>query len=194
MRITLIRHGITKGNQSGRYIGTTDEELSYEGKEELIRLSRAGMYNDITPDIIFTSPMQRCIQTKELLFGKIDSQIVSDLRECDFGDFEGKNYIELNGNKDYQMWIDSGGTLPFPNGEDTKAFKQRCVSAFEKLTKDTKACKEIALIVHGGTIMAIMEAFDSDKKNYFEYQVKNCEGFITEYDEGIISVKRKIIK
>ena len=34
-----------------------------------------------------------------------------------FGSFEGKTYFDLNGNEDYQRWIDSGGTLPFPGGE-----------------------------------------------------------------------------
>ena len=52
------------------------------------------------------------------------------LKECDFGDFENKNYKELSGNPDYQAWIDSGGTLPFPGGEDSEAFRIRCREGF----------------------------------------------------------------
>ena len=48
------------------------------------------------------------------------------LKECDFGDFENKNYKELSGNPDYQAWIDSGGALPFPGGEDPEGFRNRC--------------------------------------------------------------------
>ena len=43
------------------------------------------------------------------------------LEEMDFGDFEYKNYHELNGNAAYQAWIDSGGTdcLPKWGGQGT---------------------------------------------------------------------------
>ena len=43
-----------------------------------------------------------------------------------FGSFEGKTYFDLNGNEDYQRWIDSGGTLPFPDGESRAEFITRC--------------------------------------------------------------------
>lgn len=49
--------------------------------------------------------------------------IIEELSECDFGEFENKNYKELSGNQDYQRWIDSNGTLPFPGGESREAFK-----------------------------------------------------------------------
>ena len=42
--------------------------------------------------------------------------------------------------------------------------------------------------------MAIMEAFDKDKKNYFDYQVSNGEGYLTEYNNGIITVKKELKK
>ena len=51
----------------------------------------------------------------------------------DFGAFEGHNYQELSGDPAYQRWIDSGGTLPFPEGESREEFIRRNVAGYEKM-------------------------------------------------------------
>ncbi len=65
---------------------------------------------------VFVSPMLRCRQTAEILFPQIPQIEIDPWREMDFGEFEGKNYAQLNGDPRYQAWIDSGGTLAFPGG------------------------------------------------------------------------------
>lgn len=49
--------------------------------------------------------------------------IIEELAECDFGEFENKNYKELEGNPHYQEWIDSNGTLPFREEKAGKGLK-----------------------------------------------------------------------
>ena len=101
MRWILIRHGKTKGNLEGRYIGCrSDEPLCPEGTEEL----EQGMYPAVSR--VYTSPMRRCLETAELLYPGVPTEIIPEFRECDFGEFEGKNYAELNGRADYQAWMD----------------------------------------------------------------------------------------
>lgn len=172
MRWVLIRHGQTQGNLERRYIGCrTDEPLCAAGREAL-RLRR---YPEVSR--VFASPMRRCIETVAILYPGMTPEHVADFRECDFGAFEGKNYAELNGRADYQAWIDSGGALPFPGGESRATFASRCVNAFERLrAQDFR--EDCALIVHGGTIMAIMERVAVPQGSYFDYQVKPGEGFL----------------
>ena len=59
-------------------------------------------------------------------------------------------------------------------------FRKRCVCGFEemmeKMIKGKR--KKIAFVVHGGTIMSVMEAFDPEKKEFYHWQVKNGKGFI----------------
>ena len=185
--LILIRHGKTAGNLLGRYIGSrTDEPLCDEGREEL-----AGKQ---LPEVerLYVSPMKRCVETAEILwpgFDRKEMQKVTDLRECDFGDFENKNYKELSGNEDYQAWIDSNGTLPFPNGESMDAFKSRCLEAFARIVEDVSGAEQewiasgktgifrAGIVVHGGTIMAILEQYGYPKAAYFDYQVKNGCGY-----------------
>lgn len=174
MKYILIRHGRTQGNLEGRYIGCrTDEPLCKQGIDEL----RAAHYPHV--ERVFVSPMKRCMQTAQLLYPNSPLQVVDDLRECDFGDFENLSYKELNGRADYQAWIDSGGESPFPNGESRCAFAARCVLAFDQAIQST-AKEACAFIVHGGTIMAIMEAYARPKGSYFDFQVPNGNGFVLE--------------
>ena len=174
MRWILIRHGKTRGNLEKRYIGCrTDEPLTPEGAEQL----RQRQYPPVGR--VYASPMRRCLETAEILYQGVPKETVPDLRECDFGDFEGKNYAELNGREDYQAWIDSGGTLPFPGGESLEGFSDRCLAAFEELKKRAPQ-EDCALVVHGGTIMAIMAAWT--KEAYFNFQVDNGKGYILEAD------------
>jgi len=172
----LIRHGMTQGNLEKRYVGSrTDEPLCPEGILRLKQLS----YPDV--QCVYASPMKRCLETAGIIYPGLPVRIVPDFRECDFGAFEYKNYTELNGNADYQAWIDSGGTLPFPGGESREAFSARSVAAFRSLLPCGEK-ENRALIVHGGTIMAIMEAMASPKGSYYDFQVRNGLGYILEND------------
>ena len=185
--LILIRHGKTAGNLLGRYIGSrTDEPLCDEGRE--------GLAGKQLPEVerLYVSPMKRCVETAEILWPEFDRkniQKVTDLRECDFGDFENKNYKELSGNGDYQAWIDSNGTLPFPNGESMDLFKSRCLEAFAQIVEEVSGAEQkwkdsgetgifrAGIVVHGGTIMAILEQYGYPKRAYFDYQVKNGCGY-----------------
>ena len=174
MKWVLIRHGKTQGNLEYRYIGSrTDESLCPQGIAELKQKQYPAVVR------VFVSPMKRCLETAAFLYPGVPVEIVEDFRECDFGDFENKNYAELNGRADYQAWIDSNGEMPFPNGESRAVFAARCVRAFQRIDIQTEAC---AIIAHGGTIMAIMEQYAEPKADYYHFQVKNGEGFILNED------------
>lgn len=175
MQIYFIRHGSTAGNLEHRYVGTTDEALTAEAVQEL----RAARARYPVADCVFVSPLKRCEQTAEILFPELHPEVISDLRECAFGDFEYKNYQELAGNPDYQAWIDSAGTLAFPSGESRETFVERCCAAFEEGCRRAieEQHKSAAFVVHGGTIMAILSRYSEPHRDYFEWQVKNARGF-----------------
>lgn len=182
----LIRHGKTYGNTLGRYIGVTDEDLCPEGRAALAGTAKAleerGLPADLT---IYASPLKRCVQTAKILFPGAPVILEPELRECDFGEFENKNYQELSGNPSYQAWVDSGGTLPFPGGESREDFAARCVRGFSRVLGElrTQGRRSAALVVHGGTIMSILAAYAEQKEDFYHWQVKNGEGFHCLWDE-----------
>ncbi|MBE6831252.1 MAG: histidine phosphatase family protein [Ruminococcaceae bacterium] len=176
--LALIRHGETPSNALGRYLGQTEEDLSDTGKERLLQNRQSGKYPQA--DVVFSSPMERCLQTAGLLYGCTNPIVVEEWREMDFGRFEGKNYRELNGNAEYQAWIDSSGELPFPSGESRQDFLARCRrglgQAVGELGKAESLPASAAAVVHGGTVMALLSTFCGG--DYFDYQCKNGEGYL----------------
>lgn len=180
MKIIFIRHGKTAGNLEKRYIGRTDEPLCGQGRAELLEKCAAGVYPQA--DCVFASPMKRCVETARLLYPDRQPVLVPDFRECDFGAFEGKNYAELNGDAAYQSWIDSGGTAAPPDGEGKADFARRCCESFWEALQGCDENAAAAVVVHGGTIMAVLEAFGVPKQGFYDYQVGNGDGFIAECD------------
>lgn len=212
IELLLIRHGATKANQERRYLGKTDEPLSGVGAEKLRRLKAAGKYPEV--DALFSSPMKRCLETAEILYPSKRAVIVPEWEETDFGAFEGKNYRELQGDQRYRAWIDSGGRLPFPEGESREEFIDRCKRGFDRMLNrlsemtvfreatvsgENPASREmtvsrknpysgnrplrVGMIVHGGTIMALLSSFCGG--DYYDYQAPNGGGYLCAIDRGV---------
>lgn len=182
----MVRHGKTKGNEEARYMGRTDEGLSERGREEILKRDYSSYQN---VEKVFVSPLKRCLETADLVFPGKPREVVPGFIECDFGDFEYKNYKEMEGNRDYQAWVDSGGKLPFPHGEDVEEFKDRCALAMkgviDSCRKEGITCA--GLLIHGGVIMSIMERLCSQKKSYYDWHPENGSGYLakTEGDYGL---------
>lgn len=193
-RIALIRHGLTKGNLSKCYIGKTEEPLCEEGIHELLLKKLKGSYP--SSEKIYCSPMLRCQMTANLLYPNRELNLVSDFRECDFGLFEGKNYKQLSMEPLYQQWIDSNGMMPFPSGESREEFELRCREAYKKVIKELFKVAPVSnnktdavLIVHGGTIMAILSAFAMERKDYYSWGCDNGSGYLLNVmEDGRIEV------
>jgi alpha-ribazole phosphatase len=180
VEILFLRHGKTQGNLEGRYIGKTDEDLCEVGKEQIQNTS----YN-FPVEQVFSSPLKRCIQTAKLIYPDKTPLVLEDFRETDFGLFENKNYEELNGREDYQAWLDSNGELPFPNGESREEVALRVEKAFHQMMEICKkeGFSKVACVIHGGILMSLMDRYASEKKNYFDWQVKNGCGYTAEVEK-----------
>lgn len=195
MKLFLIRHGMTKGNQEHRYVGATDESI-LPSEKELLRSSvekyfgncREGNQNSK----IYISPMGRCMETAECLFPEMISQgryeIIDNFREMDFGAFEYKTYHEINEDPDhreaYQRYIDSNGETAFPGGESKAEFIERVVRGFNSIVSDYLLSKRksstLIFVVHGGTVMALLDRFSEPHRDYFEWSLKPGQGYETD--------------
>jgi len=182
VHLLLIRHAQTEENIRGAYLGCkTDVSISESGKEKSHNLSCkiSGLLDNRFN--LWSSPMRRCIETAGILFPNKSAVIIDEFMEMDFGEFEGLSYKELNGNPYYQRWIDSGGTIPFPNGEDRKGFVARTVIGLKKVLDmiecESEGTDDIngVIVAHGGTIMAIMS--ELTRKDYYDFHIGNLEGY-----------------
>ncbi|MGN0367422.1 MAG: histidine phosphatase family protein [Wujia sp.] len=173
-QIILIRHGQTQGNKEHRYVGSTDEPLLEESKNCICNITGDFLHENLR---LFVSPMLRALQTAKALFPGREAMVVDELRECEFGDFEYKDYQELQTDERYQAFIDSGGTLAFPNGEAKEDFIHRTMIGFEKILQMVKGVDTIVIVAHGGTIMAILDRLSMPHRDYFDWQVAPLTGY-----------------
>lgn len=190
IKLWLIRHGMTEGNRHQRYIGVADEPLCPEG----IELLKTFTYPK--PQTIFVSPLRRCQETAEILFPGQKVRIIDQLAECNFGEFENKNYKELSDDPRYQEWIDSNGIMAFPGGESKEECAVRNLEGFQRVVTVCirEQISEAALVVHGGTIMNIMEEYADIQKPFYEWHVRNGGGYEVELDENLWKNGRKQLR
>lgn len=208
IKLVLIRHGATAGNTDHRYVGLTDEDITETGADDVRRLkvSTDKLLYRFTPSgddeakvgqpeiKIYVSPLKRALQTAELLFPGESFEIVDDLKECDFGEFEYKSYEELKDDNRYQGFIDTMGESGFPGGEKKADFINRCCRGYEHIVRSQrgKNTAVIVIVAHGGTIMSIMDRYALPHRDYYDWQIRASEGFVADMDpEGkITDIKR----
>lgn len=182
--ILFVRHGSTAGNLEKRYIGRTDEPLCDLGRQQIDQLKQ----QNLQADLLFVSPALRTRQTADILFPHIAGTQIHDLWETDFGLFEGKTYAELSDCPDYQAWLDTGCMGKIPGGESVAEFKARCTTAFQTLAENIPVDSTAAFVIHGGCIMAILEAFALPKKDFYDYHIPNGSLIRCSWENGALRV------
>lgn len=182
LKIAMIRHGQTKSNTEKRYLSFTDEQVCKEGIQKLKEYCQDNIYPQ--PDVVYTSPMERCIQTTVLLYPYMEYHVLEALTERNFGIWEGKQYEDLKDNQDYRRWIATGGTYECGGVESRSHFQRRCGAGFLQMTEEAvlkdKTC--IAVICHGGTIMSLMDQLTHGEEEYYSWQTENGKGYLFDYD------------
>src|SRR6516165_4417328 len=94
-RLYLIRHGESLANREYRYIGTRDDPLSAHGQTQALQLAEALSGLPITA--VYSSPLQRTYYTALQIAAShnLEVQRVDELRECNFGTWEGLSRAEV---------------------------------------------------------------------------------------------------
>lgn len=177
--LTFIRHGMTRFNIEKKYAGRTDESLSAEGVVAIKEKADSGEYPKA--DLIFVSPMLRCLETKQCIYGDAKATVIEEFREMDFGLWEGLSYTDLSLDKDYQAWIDSGGLNKIPGGESQDEFCKRVVKGYERMLDviyeyaaiNNQSYVRVSVVAHGGTVMAVGKMIFG--LGYYDGQIKNGE-------------------
>ncbi len=177
LKIHLIRHGATDANYKGQYIGCkTDIPLSPEGLSELRLLKENMEYPEA--EAVYSSPLLRCRQTAAVLYPEKSVIPVNNLREYDFGVFEGKTASELEGNPYFKPWAAGKISAP-PEGEENSEFIKRLCLGLNEIVLDMleKDLHETAVIMHGGAIMMLLGACAVPQHKPVEWTADNGRGY-----------------
>jgi probable phosphoglycerate mutase len=164
-RIYLIRHGETESNRKGIFRGRLDIPLSQVGKEQAKDLQC--YFERIPIDAVYTSPLQRAVETAETVFPQhtlIKEELLNNL---DLGDWSGreKKVIEAQFPQQWEAWIKSPESITFPGGERLDDVLKRSKMFFKKVIADE--AETIAVISHRSVVKVLIAAALGLEKNYY---------------------------
>ena len=147
VKITYFVHGTTTDNEKDLATGWNNGKLSKLGMKQAKELGK--IVSDKKFDVIFCSDLKRAFDSAKLGFAK-RYKIIQDkrLRECNYGDFNGKSAKGFKDNlHDYL-------NKSFQNGESYKDVEKR-ISSFLKFLKKNYDEKHIAIVAHQGPQLAL---------------------------------------
>lgn len=160
-RLFLVRHGETTANREFRYIGVRDEPLSAPGQAQAIQLAKALARLPVAA--VYSSPLQRAYNTALQIAAphKLEVQCIDDLRECNFGTWEGLSRAEVlaRSPEDAQSLHDweQDMTIAPPGGESFAAMRERACALVEQLAQ-AHPDQSIVLVSHVGPIKVLLAA------------------------------------
>lgn len=139
---------------SGRFIGTTDISLSKEGRFCAGLLAET-LCGQLTGTVLcLTSPLKRSQETAALaLYGLgCGVRIDSDLREIDFGRWEGLSFDQINKQDPVAVkrWVNDFMGFEFPGGEAISRFAERVEAVGTRIIESHE--EHIVIFSHGGVI------------------------------------------
>jgi alpha-ribazole phosphatase len=191
--ICFIRHGITEGNLKKWFYGSVDMPLVEEGIGEIKRFREEGIYPLAKNADFYTSGMLRTEQTIELIYGKIEHEVIPELKEMNFGEYECMTYDDLKDNDAFNRFAYNHDIdYVFPNGDSKKSFAMRVYKGLERLIgkhltrqRDNVVKDTVSIVVcHGGVITAsLSKLFPNEEMNMWDWMPKPGRGYKVYFED-----------
>jgi probable phosphoglycerate mutase len=138
--IWLIRHGETAWSLSGQHTGRTDIPLTAAGERQAAEIGRYLAGRPFA--LVLTSPLQRARETCRMAGYGGMAQLEPDLREWDYGAYEGRTSAQIQKSvPGWTIW-----TSPVPQGETIQQVAARARRVIERASR---ADGDVALFAHG---------------------------------------------
>ena len=173
--ILLVRHGETDWNLERRVQGQTDRPLNETGRRQARELASA--LADESIDAIFSSDLVRAHETARILAEPrgLDVTVLPDLREKDFGTWEGLTDREI-----LDRFPEARGR-PWGDAETSEDVGRRVVGALLRIA-DSHPGASVLVVAHGGPLRAVRVHCKSPRNG----PVGNCEVLRVEIEDGVV--------
>jgi probable phosphoglycerate mutase len=155
-RLILVRHGRTEWSVSGQHTGTTDLPLLPEGEEDARRLGTRLAAFDI--GLALASPLARARRTAELAgFG--DAEVDDDLREWDYGGYEGRTTADIRDELGHDWAVFEHGVVPGKTrGETVEEVSARASRVLDRVAPVLEE-RDVVLFGHGHALRILAATY-----------------------------------
>lgn len=153
-------------------LGRRDLPLSDQGVAQA--RAAADLLDGLALGDLLASPLQRALQTAEIIAERFDIDVARDPRLTDFdvGKWAGMTYQEVAASPEYQRYLADSKTSGIPGGEGLEDIRHRAVSALEQALGDSPAGEAIGLVTHAGVIRVLLAHYlGAPPANYHRIRV-----------------------
>ncbi len=171
MKVYMMRHGETDANKERIIQGQRNTHLNEEGKKQAIEAGK--IIKKIDFAAIYTSPLERAIETAELATGRSREKfhIEKRLAEISFGELEGCSIMD---NKLHAFFAAPEQYQPPEDGETLEELSKRVWEFMEEI-KGKYPNQNVLLVSHGAAIHAIWYKMTGiSMKDFWKIKVGNC--------------------
>ena len=186
----LIRHGSHGWLEKGIAGWQSGIHLSDRGREEVEKL--AALFERSSIDLIYSSPLERTIETAEILGEKWNLHpvhISESLGEVHYGDWTGLTFEEIRSSKQWTNYNKFRSGASVPNGEFAIDVQHRIVSELLRL-RDAYPDKKIAIVSHGDPLrLAILHFLGMSLDLIWRIEVDPASVSLIEVEKNYARVK-----
>lgn len=181
----VIRNMPSQGNLEGRYIGRTQSPLPMESVLKLARWKKTYRYPEACA--FYASPSLSCVDTLKVLYPQADPQVILEMAECDFGEWENKTAKELQGDPRFASWAAGDTSVAPPGGESGMVAAQRVCMGFEALVQNLMAKGEVSavLVTHGGAISTLLSTYGFPRAQPWDWMCEPGCGYSLRITPGL---------
>jgi probable phosphoglycerate mutase len=158
-RVFLVRHGATTLTAEDRFAGSTDVELSDEGRAQAAALGERLRHDGI--DAAYASPLSRTRETAAIISGAcgVTATLLDGLREISHGHWEGltRGDVEARFPEEYASWEADPFTFAPFEGESGAAVLARALPALRSIL-DRHAGRRVLVVSHKATIRLLLSS------------------------------------
>lgn len=175
--LLFIRHAET--DLAGRFCGYSNPPVNERGFHQIEELLKSLRNEPI--DAVYASDLSRSLTTADAigkLFG-LASIAVPELREIDFGEWEGLSWQEIKSHdRAYaRQWSEAYPNLPAPGGEAFEAFQSRVLTQVKHLLAAASQ-KCAAVVTHAGVMRVVLRSLCGlDEQDAWERTKMYCAFF-----------------
>ena len=174
--ILLIRHGQTKSNITGFYMGRSNEDLTEGGYTQARRLSSKLASLPIVS--VYTSPLRRTYATASILAEphRLEPKVLDDLTEIHLGDWQGLHMDEIAQRwpEVWRQWRTDPSEITVPNGESFTEVTERVLQVFQRIVEANRD-KQSAIVVHEVIVKVLVaHALGAPNSIYRGFEVSNA--------------------
>jgi probable phosphoglycerate mutase len=151
-RIFLVRHGATPLTEEDRFAGSSDVDLSDEGRRQIASLAERLKNEQL--DAIYASPLRRTVETARILAAPHGLEPIPEpsLKEIDYGHWEGlrRADVERDFKDEYAIWQEDPFTIAPKGGESGLNVLNRTLPVVRRIV-ETHRHRSVLVVSHKGT-------------------------------------------